>query len=68
MSVRFEVHSHSEFSNIRLLDCINKIPQLIDRAYELGLSGIALTDHEALSRTSASKFLCTRFYERASRF
>ena len=45
---RFEVHSHSEFSNIRLLDCINKIPMLIDRAIEIGLSGIALTDHECL--------------------
>ena len=48
MVKRFEVHSHSEFSNIRLLDCINKIPALIDRAIEIGLSGITLTDHECL--------------------
>lgn len=45
---RFEVHSHSEYSNIRLVDCINKIKNLIQRAIDNGLSGIALTDHEAL--------------------
>lgn len=53
---RFEPHSHSEFSNIRLLDCINKIPALIDRAIEIGLSGIALTDHECLSGTPQANF------------
>lgn len=53
---RFEVHSHSEFSNIRLLDCINKIPALIDRAIEIGLSGIAITDHECLSGAPQANF------------
>ena len=56
MVKRFEVHSHSEFSNIRLLDCINKIPALIDRAIEVGLSGIALTDHECLSGAPQANF------------
>jgi len=56
MAKRFEVHSHSEFSNIRLLDCINKIPTLIDRAIEIGLSGIALTDHECLSGAPKANF------------
>lgn len=46
---RFEPHSHSEFSNERLLDCTNKIPELVKRAAELGLKGIAITDHETLS-------------------
>lgn len=46
---RFEPHSHTEYSNIRLLDCINKPKDLIDRAVEIGLSGIAITDHECLS-------------------
>lgn len=46
---RFECHSHSMYSNLRLLDSINKPKDLIDRAYELGLAGIALTDHESLS-------------------
>ena len=47
--MRFEVHSHSDYSNIRLLDSINTIPNLINRAIELGLAGIAITDHEATS-------------------
>lgn len=37
------------YSNIRLLDCINRPTALIDKAIELGLSGIAITDHECLS-------------------
>lgn len=43
-----ELHSHSMYSNIRLLDSINKPKDLVNRAIELGLSGIAITDHEAL--------------------
>ena len=30
-------------------DCINRPTALIDKAIELGLSGIAITDHECLS-------------------
>lgn len=48
MSQRFETHSHTYYSNLRLLDCINKPKDLVKRAAELGLSGIAITDHEAL--------------------
>ena len=46
---RFEVHSHTHYSNIRLLDCINRPEDLINRAIEIGLGGIAITDHECLS-------------------
>ena len=46
---RFEVHSHTHYSNIRLLDCINRPKELVKRAIELGLSGIAITDHECIS-------------------
>jgi len=46
---RFEVHSHTHYSNIRLLDCINRPKDLINRAIDIGLSGIAITDHECLS-------------------
>jgi DNA polymerase III alpha subunit len=46
---RFEPHCHTEYSNIRLLDAINKPKDLIDRAIELGLAGIAITDHECLA-------------------
>ena len=46
---RFEVHSHTHYSNLRLLDCINKPKDLVKRAMELNLAGIAITDHESLS-------------------
>ena len=49
MFKRFEVHSHTHYSNLRLLDCINRPKDLVKRAIELGLSGIAITDHETLS-------------------
>ena len=44
----FDVHEHTEYSNIRLIDCINHPKNLIDRAIELGLAGCSITDHEAL--------------------
>ena len=46
---RFECHSHTMYSNLRLLDCINQPRALVDRAIEIGLTGIAITDHESLS-------------------
>lgn len=46
---RFDTHAHSEYSNLRLLDSINKIPDMIKTANNLGLMGITLTDHECLS-------------------
>ena len=45
---RFDTHSHSEYSNIRLIDAINKIPDMLKTAAKLGMKGIALTDHECL--------------------
>ena len=45
----FNCHNHTMYSNIRLLDCINRPKELIDKAIELGLTGIAITDHECLS-------------------
>lgn len=48
---RFEPHAHTEYSNIRLLDSISKPKNLIQRARDLGLSGIAVTDHECLSHS-----------------
>ena len=43
------LHGHTEASNIRLLDCISKPYQILDKAHELGLKGVAFTDHESLS-------------------
>lgn len=45
---RFDTHAHSEFSNIRIIDAISKIPDMLKTAHQLGMSGIALTDHECL--------------------
>lgn len=47
--MRIDTHNHTDYSNIRGLDCISKVDKLIDRAVEIGLSGIAITDHECLS-------------------
>lgn len=44
----FDNHGHTCYSNIRLLDCINQPQDLINKAIELGLTGIAITDHESL--------------------
>ena len=49
MGAYFGTHTHTMYSNIRLLDCINRPKDLIDKAIELGLSGITITDHECLS-------------------
>ena len=49
MNTFFDSHSHTEYSNLRLLDCINNSKDLIDKAIELGLNGITITDHECLS-------------------
>ena len=46
---RMELHSHTYYSNLRLLDSINDPKDLVNRAIDLGLSGIAITDHECLS-------------------
>ena len=45
----FGIHNHTMYSNIRLLDCINRPKDLIYKAKELGLSGLCITDHECLS-------------------
>jgi DNA polymerase III subunit alpha len=45
----FNAHCHSEYSNIRLLDCINKVTDLIDYAVEINYKGMAITDHACLS-------------------
>ena len=43
------LHVHSEYSNLRLLDSINKIKNMIEYVVSLGQNALALTDHESLS-------------------
>lgn len=40
---------NSDYSNVRIRDCIIKIPDLIDTAIKLGHSVVALTDHDCVS-------------------
>lgn len=54
----FSIHMHTDVSNFRLRDCINSPEKLIDYSIELGLPGIAITDHETLSsHIKASKYV-----------
>lgn len=43
------IHDHTEYSNLRMLDCTIKVEHLIDRAVEMGAAGVAITDHESVS-------------------
>ena len=43
------IHTHTEYSNLRLRDCIIKAEHLIKTSAELGYKGVVITDHESLS-------------------
>lgn len=43
------LHCHSEYSNIRFLDSINKLEELANKAVEFGIRKVGLTDHESVS-------------------
>lgn len=43
------LHNHTQYSNIRLRDCIIKENDLIDYAIELGHKAVAITDHESVA-------------------
>lgn len=45
MKPYFNIHSHTHYSNTKILDSINTPQSLIENALKLGLSGIAITDH-----------------------
>ena len=49
MKKHFSIHNHSVYSNFRLKDSTNKIGELVDYCVSIGLSGIALSDHETTS-------------------
>ena len=46
---RFDNHTHSEYSNIRLIDSINRLEDMILTTNKLGLKGLVLTDHETVA-------------------
>ena len=43
------LHNHTEYSNLRLRDSINRHTELIDYAIELGHEVIAFTEHDSIS-------------------
>lgn len=43
------LHNHCYSSNLRFLDSINRPEDMVNRALELGITGMAFTDHESLS-------------------
>lgn len=45
----FSPHNHTEFSNLKIIDSINRADRMIDYAWELGMSGFAFTDHDCIS-------------------
>lgn len=53
------LHNHTaDGSNQRLIDSINRPKELIQYAFDLGLDGIAITDHESLkAHVKASQFV-----------
>ncbi|WP_010497706.1 PHP domain-containing protein [Paenibacillus elgii] len=43
------LHNHTDYSNLRLLDCTNDVKELIQKAADLKYGGLAITDHESVS-------------------
>lgn len=54
------LHNHTEYSNLRLRDSINRIDDLINYAIELGQEVIAITEHE----TIANALKIEKYYEK----
>ena len=47
--MRYDNHNHTRYSNIRLRDALPTPEALIDKAIELGLAGISISEHECVS-------------------
>ena len=43
------LHNHDDYSNIKFPDATSRTDTLIDRAHEMGLKGIAITNHDTVS-------------------
>lgn len=48
------LHCHTDYSNFRLRDSINKVDELIEYANELGHKVIAITEHETVASSVAA--------------
>lgn len=45
------LHNHTEYSNIKIIDSINRFELMVDYAWDLGLGGLAMTEHDFLGGT-----------------
>lgn len=45
------LHTHSEYSNIKIIDSTNRFNRMVDYAWDLGMSALAMTEHDCLSGT-----------------
>ena len=55
--MRYDNHNHTRYSNIRLRDALPTPEALIDKAIELGLAGISISEHECVSsHVKANKY------------
>ena len=62
------LHVHSDASNLRMLDSTNKLKDIVDKAIELGMGGIAITDHESLSNHVKAIQIQKKLMEKESNF
>ena len=46
--VYINLHCHTDHSNYRMLDSINRIEDLFEYTHELGHKGLTITDHETV--------------------
>lgn len=45
------LHNHSEYSNVKIIDSTNRFDRMVNYAWELGMGGLAMTEHDCLSGT-----------------
>lgn len=62
------LHSHSEYSNLRLRDSINRIAEMINYAAKLGHEVIAITEHETISNAVKIEKFYKKFKEEHPNF
>ena len=43
------LHAHSEYSNLKIIDSTNRFKRSLDYAWDIGLSSVAMTDHDCIS-------------------
>jgi DNA polymerase-3 subunit alpha len=62
------LHNHTEYSNLRLRDSINRAEDLINYAIELGQEVIAITEHETVSNAVKVEKLYSKIKSKSPNF